>query len=118
MNKKVFILGHLSNDPNCNLKFEIIERQIEKLGFEAFNPTNFGVTWNNASELDYATLKPVLNTCDHLFLLKDFNKNEGAIKLLKYFLETKNQYYLEQTNGFELLESNAVMFPTITKGIE
>lgn len=74
--KKIYLSGKISGDPDFKRKFEEKARELTELGYQVFNPAVHPdiFTWEQFMELDLLAL----SHCDSIYLLDDWKDSRGA----------------------------------------
>lgn len=75
-NKKIYLSGKISGDPNFKEKFAQKARELTEHGYQVFNPAVHPdmFTWEQFMELDLKAL----SHCDTIYLMKDWKDSRGA----------------------------------------
>lgn len=83
--KKVFISGKITGDPNFREKFEKAEKELTEQGHLVMNPANFpeGFTWDQYMKITLA----MLDACDTIYLMADWVESRGAQAEFKHAIE-------------------------------
>ena len=76
MQKKIYLFGKISDDPNYREKFALKEKELTEQGHLVFNPAKHPdmFTWEQFMELDLKAL----GNCDSIYLLSDWQESRGA----------------------------------------
>ena len=83
--KKVFISGKITGDPNYREKFDKAEKELTEKGFLVMNPAIFpeGFTWDQYMKITLA----MLDACDTIYLMEDWAESRGAQAEFKHAIE-------------------------------
>lgn len=83
--KKVFISGKITGDPNYREKFANAEKELKEKGHIVMNPAIFpeGFTWEEYMKITLA----MLDACDTIYLLPDWPESRGAQAEFKHAIE-------------------------------
>lgn len=93
---KIYIAGKITGIPFSEAKnnFDSAKELIEKWGFEAVSPLDYGD--ENKSWVDnMLILLPILNTCDGIYLLDNWDESDGA-RIEKKFAEKKGMFVINE----------------------
>jgi len=89
---KAYIAGKVSglDLDSVRTKFSDAEKRLKDMGFDSFNPVQYclslGLTdWDECMK----ALLPIIQTCDSIYLLPDWNKSKGAKMELKEAIKHK-----------------------------
>ena len=103
-NKKIYLSGKISGDPNFKEKFAQKARELTERGYQVFNPAVHPdmFTWEQFMELDLKALAH----CDTIYLMKDWKDSRGAkIEYDEAVRLGKNIVFedsLEKNHGFKV----------------
>ena len=91
---KVYISGAITNDFNYKEKFKQAEEKLLKMGHAVLNPTIIPpvLTHKEHMHIDLA----MIDICDALYMLKDWEQSEGAKAEYRYAIELGKNIYLEK----------------------
>ena len=90
---KIYISGAISKDFNYMKKFKLAEEQLQALGHAVINPTVIPpiLSHEDHMKIDLA----MLDVCDAIYMLKDWENSKGANIELNYALNTNKLVYRE-----------------------
>lgn len=93
--KKVFISGKITGDPNYREKFDKAEKELTEQGHLVMNPAVFpeGFRWEDYMKITLA----MLEVCDTIYLLKDWHESRGAQAEFRYAIEHGQEIILQTT---------------------
>jgi hypothetical protein len=80
MKKKIYIAGKVTGESiaECTMKFGVVQKQLEAMGFEVVNPLatvgRWDISWEDAMKLCITALMG----CDGMVLLPDWHQSSGA----------------------------------------
>ena len=106
--KKIYIAGKVSGEPiaECTMKFGMMQKQVEELGFIAVNPLEVVGTWKITW---YQAMKKCIRAlvdCDGMVLLPDWPDSTGA-KIERQLAEDLGLTICNGTkSGLEVLKNN------------
>ena len=82
MQKKIYIAGKITGDPNYWLKFKAIANELLNNGDIALNPADLpdGMDYEDYMEICFAMIKQA----DEVHLLPDWRSSQGAIREWNY----------------------------------
>lgn len=81
---KVYIAGKISGDPNYRKKFQAVETDLKSMGHAVMNPA---VLPDGFEYEDYISIcVAMINACDMVYLLDDWEYSRGA-KFEKHYAE-------------------------------
>jgi len=106
--KKIYIAGKVSGEPiaECTMKFGIVQKQVEALGFIAINPLAVVGDWKTTWEEAMKKCIKALMDCDGMVLLPDWEQSTGA-KIERQLAEDLCLTICNSTKfGLEVLKSN------------
>ena len=85
---KVYISGAITGVENYKEQFDKAQKELEKQGFEVINPTLFDKAMpENTTYEEYMKLDLfLLDLCDSIYMLKNWNKSCGANREYGYAL--------------------------------
>jgi hypothetical protein len=91
----IYISGAISNDFNYKEKFNQAEEKLLKMGHAVLNPTVVPpmFSWEQHLHIDYA----MIDICDGLYMLKDWESSKGAKAEKKYALEKNKKIFYEES---------------------
>lgn len=91
---KVYISGAITNDFNYKEKFKQAEEKLLKMGHAVLNPTVIPPIFSHKEHMhiDYA----MIDICDALYMLKDWESSKGAKVEYRYAIENKKKIYFEK----------------------
>ena len=83
--KKVFISGKITGDPNYREKFDKVEKELTAQGHLVMNPSVFpeGFRWEDYMKITLA----MLSCCDTIYLMNDWQDSRGAQAEFRYAIE-------------------------------
>ncbi len=89
----IYISGAIFNDFNYKEKFKQAEEKLLKMGHAVLNPTVIPpmFSWEQHLHIDYA----MIDICDGLYMLKDWESSKGAKAEKKYALEKNKKIFYE-----------------------
>ena len=109
MQKKIYLSGKISDDPNYREKFAHKEKELTEQGHLVFNPAKHPdmFTWEQFMELDLKAL----GNCDSIYLLSDWQESRGAkieydeaVRLGKEIIFEEPSAKIEIENPFKSLQ--------------
>lgn len=74
--RKVYIAGKITGDPNYRAKFDKAEKGLKAHGYLVMNPAILpeGFEWNQYMDITV----PMLEACDTIYMLEDWQESKGA----------------------------------------
>jgi hypothetical protein len=99
---KVYISGKISGTTDYLERFEKAEMELKSMGWDVINPAKINsflptdTTWEEYMEIDYK----LMDICDTIYMLKDWESSKGANAELEYANKRKMNIIYE--NKWEL----------------
>lgn len=93
---KIYIAGKITGlyTKRVNEYFHEAKQLIERWGFEPVSPLDYGDKSKSWVE-NMLILLPILNTCDGIYLLDNWDESDGA-KIEKKFAEKKGMFVIKE----------------------
>ena len=92
---KMYVAGQITGDKNYKEKFRNASRKLIKCGYEVFSPAVLP-NYPDVSHEDYMHIcKAMIDVCDAVYFLKDWQQSEGAKVEFDYAREKGKFRYFE-----------------------
>lgn len=92
---KLYIAGKITGDANYRRKFKKAEKVLKRQGYTVLNPSILpkGLAWEDYIHIDSA----IIDVCDCVCFLPDWQDSKGAVYEFEYASENKKKiiYFVE-----------------------
>jgi nucleoside 2-deoxyribosyltransferase len=99
----VYISGAITNDPNYKDKFAKAEKYLTDKGHTVINPAKVAESLPELEHEQYMRIdKAMIDSCDAVYFLKDWEQSKGAREEYLYALSNATKLIFEGDNEDEL----------------